>query len=154
MSWFHHFKSFTVVTMNCLTITEYLCHEWPRICSIYHNHNPVFSSFMKYYRVCSKSNAMSVTSGEPLFILREHWSSFPGFSVHVAWSLVFCVVFCRLLFVLLSFSCLSLSCLSFFYLRLLITYLISSNFSYFSYTGLYNNVGIRHMLVSVFLYIQ
>ena len=59
------------------------------------------------------------TSAPPEFTL--------GFSgVRVAQSLVFCVMLCRLLFVLLSF--LPLYCLS-FNLWLLITHLVSSNFS-------------------------
>ena len=49
--------------------------------------------------------------------------------IHVARSLVFCVVFCRLLFVLLYFFYCPLCCLFFFDLRLLITPLLSSNFS-------------------------
>jgi hypothetical protein len=47
--------------------------------------------------------------------------------VHVVRSFVFCVVFCRSLFVILSLFFWSLCCLSFFYLRLPITPLISSN---------------------------
>jgi hypothetical protein len=31
----HHIESFTVVTMTWLTVMEYLCHKWPRICSIH-----------------------------------------------------------------------------------------------------------------------
>ena len=51
----------------------------------------------------------------------------PGFcGVHGAWSLVFCVVFCRSL--LLGFFC-RLYCLSFDDLRILITLLVSSNSS-------------------------
>ena len=45
-----------------------------------------------------------------------------------AWSLGFCVVFCRSLLALLSFFFWLLCCLFFFDLRLLITLLISSNF--------------------------
>jgi hypothetical protein len=53
-------------------------------------------------------------------------SSTPVFSVvRVARSLVFCVMFCRSLFVLLLFFYWSLHCLSFFGLRLLVTPLIS-----------------------------
>jgi hypothetical protein len=48
--------------------------------------------------------------------------------VRVAWYLVFCVMFCRSLFVLWFFFCWSLCCLS-FDLRLLITPLVSSNSS-------------------------
>ena len=51
----------------------------------------------------------------------------PGFcGVHGAWSLVFCVVFCRSLFLFFVFP---LYCLS-FDLRILITPLVSSNSSY------------------------
>ena len=53
-------------------------------------------------------------------------SSTPVFSVvRVARSLVFCVMFCRSLFVLLLFFYWSLHCLSFFDLRLLVTPLVS-----------------------------
>jgi hypothetical protein len=38
----HHFESFMIATMTCLTFMEYLCHKCPRICSVCHNHNPVF----------------------------------------------------------------------------------------------------------------
>ena len=53
----------------------------------------------------------------------------PSFEVHVARSLVFCVMFCRSLFVLLSYFIWPLCCL-FFDWRLLITCLISSYISY------------------------
>ena len=57
---------------------------------------------------------------QELLTLMEHMSSPPVFSgVRVDWSLVFCVVFCRSLFVLLSFFFWPLCCLS-FYLRILI----------------------------------
>jgi hypothetical protein len=43
--------------------------KWPRICSVCRNHNPFFSSFMTYHRVCNKSNTTAVTSlaGTPEF---------------------------------------------------------------------------------------
>ena len=31
-SWRHHFENFTVATMTWLTVMEYMCHKWPRIC--------------------------------------------------------------------------------------------------------------------------
>jgi hypothetical protein len=55
--------SFTVATMTCLTVTEYLCHKWQRICSVCRYHYPVLSSFMTYHRVCNKSNTTGVNSG-------------------------------------------------------------------------------------------
>jgi hypothetical protein len=33
-SWSHLFESFTVATMPCVTVMEYLCHKWPRICFV------------------------------------------------------------------------------------------------------------------------
>ena len=60
--------------------------------------------------------------------------SFKDFNgVCVAQSLVFCVVFCRSLFVLLYFFFCPLFCLFFFDLRILITPLVSSNSSLKSY---------------------
>jgi hypothetical protein len=60
----------------------------------------------------------------------EHPRSHPVFSgVRGARSLVFCVVFCRSLFVILSFFFWSLCCLFFFDLRILIIPLVSSNSS-------------------------
>jgi hypothetical protein len=59
--------------------------------------------------------------------------------VRVARSLVFCLMFCRSLFdfpffkpffFVLSYFCWPLCCLSFFYLRFLVTSLVSSNLSY------------------------
>jgi len=47
-----------------LTVSWYLYHKWPRICSVRRNHNPVLTSSMTYhYRVSNKSNTTSVTSG-------------------------------------------------------------------------------------------
>jgi hypothetical protein len=37
----------TIVTW--LTVMEYLCHKWPRICSNCRKHFPVLSSFTTYY---------------------------------------------------------------------------------------------------------
>jgi len=44
------FLGFTVAIMSWLTVMEYLCHKWPRICSICRKHFPVLSSFMTYHR--------------------------------------------------------------------------------------------------------
>ena len=62
---------------------------------------------------------------QKLLTLPEYLSSSPVFKV--SWSLVFCVMFCKSLFVLLSPFFWLLYCLS-FYLRLLINPLVSSNF--------------------------
>ena len=34
-------RQFTVATITWLTVTEYMCYKWPRICSICRNHNQV-----------------------------------------------------------------------------------------------------------------
>ena len=83
--------------MTWLTVTAYLYHKWPLKCSIGHNYNLVLSPFMTYHRVCN----MTVPHVEQeLVILQEHPSSPSVFSgVRVAQSLIFCVVFCRSLFV-------------------------------------------------------
>ena len=41
------------ITMTWLTVMEYLCDKWPRICSTCRKHFPVLSSFTTYYRVCN-----------------------------------------------------------------------------------------------------
>jgi hypothetical protein len=90
--------------MTWLTVMEYMCHTWPRICSTW-KHSPVLSSFTIYYWVCNRINTTCTTgragtaypSGAPEFTL--------GFSgVSVTWSSVLIVIFWRSLFVFLSFS--------------------------------------------------
>jgi hypothetical protein len=46
----HHFESFTVATTTWLTVMEYLCHKWPRICSTCREHFPVLSSYCLPFR--------------------------------------------------------------------------------------------------------
>ena len=48
-----HWCSVAVATMTWLSVMEYLCHKWPRICSTCHKHFPVLSSFATYYWVCN-----------------------------------------------------------------------------------------------------
>jgi hypothetical protein len=38
--------SFSLAIMTRLTITEYMCHKWPQICSTCRKHFPVVSSLM------------------------------------------------------------------------------------------------------------
>jgi hypothetical protein len=45
-------RNCTVATMTWLTIMEYLCHKWPRICSSCRKHFLVLSSFMTFHQVC------------------------------------------------------------------------------------------------------
>ena len=75
-----------------------------------------------YHRVCNQSNTTGTTSGAGTATPPEHLRSPPVFSwVRVSRSLVLCVMFCILLFVLLSFFFWPLRCLSFFDVRILIT---------------------------------
>ena len=68
---------------------------------------------------------------QELLTLLDHMSSPLVFSrARVAQSLVFCVALCRSLSVRFSFFFWPLYCLSFFNLRILITPLVSSNFSW------------------------
>jgi hypothetical protein len=99
LGWSHHFKRFTITTITRSTATEYLCYKWPRICSTCRNHNPVLSTFMTY-QVSNKSNTMGATCETETFSLLEHTSWPQVFNeVRIAWSVVFCGVFCRLFFV-------------------------------------------------------
>jgi hypothetical protein len=45
------------------TVTENLCHKWPRICFTCRKHFPVISLFMTYHWVCNSSNRTGATSG-------------------------------------------------------------------------------------------
>jgi hypothetical protein len=87
--------------MTWLAATEYLCHKWPRICSVYRYHSPVRSLFMTYHRIYNKYNTTVALMEQELF------KNVPLISS------VFCVVFCWLLFVVSSFFFWSLFCLSF-----------------------------------------
>ena len=51
--------------MTWLTVTEYPCYIWPRICSFCRNYNQVLFSlmFMTYHRVYIKSNTTGATFG-------------------------------------------------------------------------------------------
>jgi hypothetical protein len=56
LSWSQH-------TITWLTVMEYLCHKWPRICCVCRIQNLVLSSFMTYHRLCNKRNTKGPTSG-------------------------------------------------------------------------------------------
>ena len=103
------------------------------------------SCFIKCYYLClftyidvlqmmfvsfNSNTQVSLVEQELLTIPEHPSSSLISSEVRVARSLVFCVVLCRSLFVILSFFCWPLDCLSFFDLRLPITALVSSKFSF------------------------
>jgi hypothetical protein len=83
-----------------LTVTEYLCHKWPRICSVCRNHKPALSSFMTCHRFCDNSEAKTALPSGSLDVTPVN-SMFP-----FAQPLVFCVLFC---ISFLSFCVLSIS---------------------------------------------
>jgi hypothetical protein len=59
-----------------------MCLKRPMICSVCRNHNLVLSSFMTYFRVCNKSNAMGATNEAGLVTLpytRVHLRFLVGF---------------------------------------------------------------------------
>jgi len=49
--------------MIWLALTEYLCHTWPHICSVWYNHILVLSYFMTYHRICHKRITTGFTIG-------------------------------------------------------------------------------------------
>ena len=77
------------------------------LCSVCPNHNPVLSSCMTYHWMCHKSNTRVSHVEQELITLPNHPSSLPPLfgRVCVAQSLVFCVVFCRPLFVHFLLPC-------------------------------------------------
>ena len=94
--WSHHFLKFYGATMTWLTVMEYLCHKWPRICSTC-KHFPVFFSFMTDHRVVTRLTRWVSLVEQELLILLEHLSSSPPLpvfnGVRVTRSLVFFVCF-------------------------------------------------------------
>jgi hypothetical protein len=105
--------------MTLLTVMEYLCHRRPRICPVYRTYNPIIPLSLIYQRIFNKNNSAIIGAGT------ANHSRAPDFSprfygVLVASSLVFCVVFFVLLFVVLPLLGWPLYCLS-FEVRLLIT---------------------------------
>ena len=88
--------------MTWLTATGYLCHNWPRICSVCRNHKSVLSLYMTYHRNFSNGSTTDTTSIAGTENPSKHlsWSPVLG-EVCVAWYGIFCVVFCKSLLVLL-----------------------------------------------------
>jgi len=100
--------------MNWLIITEYLCHRWSRICSICRTSRSFPHSWLFTGFVTRVTRRVPLAEHE-LLTIPKHLCSLPDFSgARVGWSLVFCVAFCRSLFVLLSYFFWPFCCLSFF----------------------------------------
>ena len=100
LSWSYHFESFTVATMTWLTVTKYLCPNWPRVVVITIRFFP--HSWLITRSVTRVTQRMFYVEQE-LFTRSEYQRSPPVFrGVRVARSLVFFLRFCRLLFFLLA----------------------------------------------------
>ena len=88
-----------VATMAWWSVTEYLRHKWPWICSACRNHNPMLSSFITLSRYVWKDTTGSTSRAGTAYLSGE-----PHFTP------VFCgipvaqyLVFCKSLFALVSF---------------------------------------------------
>ena len=94
LSWSHHFESFTVTTTTCLTVMEYLCNKWPRICSLVGNTSRSFPRSLLIIGFVTRLPWRVLLVEQELCTLPEHMSSPPLFSrVRVTWSLVLYVCF-------------------------------------------------------------
>jgi len=98
----HHFESFTATTMTWLTVTEYLCHKWPLICSVCRNYNPVHSWLIT-------GLVTSITRRVPLVENLCSPSSFVEFLLFNLWFSVWCCVdhylsFCPYVFLAIVLS--------------------------------------------------
>ena len=106
LSWSHCFESFMVAIMTWLTSTDYTCHKWPRIYALFvviiirsFPHSWLITGFV------TRETQWVPHVEQKLLTLPDHTSSPPVISgVHVARSLVFCVMFYRSLFVLLAIA--------------------------------------------------
>jgi hypothetical protein len=86
--------------MVWLTVTEYLCHKWLRICSVCHNPNPVRSSFMAYHTRATRQVPLEEQVVHPGHLssalsLFQYW-----FLCSILQIIVCCFVFSRLAIVM------------------------------------------------------
>ena len=117
---------------------------------------PVLSSFMTCHQVCKQINTMGVTSGAGFAYPSGAPEFTPWFLVGLCNSIFsFISMFCRSLFVSLYFFFWPLCCLS-FDLRILITLLVSSNYSYlFIYLFFYLFIYLlseNYLFIYLFIY--
>jgi hypothetical protein len=83
-----------VATMTWLTVMEYLCHKWPRICSTCRKHFPVFPHSRLITGFVTRLTRRVPLVEQELLTLPEHLSSPPVFSgIRVTRSLVLYVYF-------------------------------------------------------------
>jgi hypothetical protein len=117
--------------MTWLTVMEYLCHKWLRICSSCRKHFPFLSSFTAYRGFVTRLKQRVPLVEQELLTLPEYLNSSSVFSgVRVARSLVVCVCFVDRFLSFCPFSFWPLCCLFFFDIQILITPLVSSDYSW------------------------
>jgi hypothetical protein len=58
--------SFSVATMTWLTITEYLCHKWPRICSVCNHALSLFMTWWKFTKNKQRSIKLKIDQRQHL----------------------------------------------------------------------------------------
>jgi hypothetical protein len=131
---YHTVGTVPISNINIVPASHYLrsptCLKWPRICSFHRNHKYIISSNMLYQWFVTRLTRRIAQVKWELLPLPEHLSSPPVFGlVRVAKSLVFFILLCISWFALLFLFICPLHCLSFFELGLMITDLVSSNFS-------------------------
>ena len=114
-------------TITWLNFTEYLCHKWPRICSVCRNHNSVLSLFLTYHWFCSNRNTTGVLCGAGT----AYPSTAPEFTPGFKWDLCCSIVsfLCTVLYIILCPFVLFLFSIVVYVLLLLIPPLLSSIFS-------------------------
>jgi len=114
-----------VAIMTLLTVTDYLCHRWPCICFICHSHNPVFFHISWHHWNLKSRITRRLSVVQQKMLSRE-----PDLIPDFLWGF-HCPIFsflCSILWINVFFFLLALCCLS-FNLQILITSLVSSNFS-------------------------
>ena len=80
--------------LNKLSIDLHECHKWPVVCSSYHSHLPVFSSFIAYHRVYTTGATSGPGTANPSGA-HEFTPSFSGVLVIIFSVLcMFCLSFC------------------------------------------------------------
>ena len=100
LSWCHHFELFSAATMTWLTVMEYLCHKWPRICSTCRNPSRFFPHSWLITGIVTRLTRRVSLVEQERFVLPELGSCYSIFS--------FICMFYRSLFVLLYFFLLAI----------------------------------------------
>ena len=79
LSWNHNFESFTVATMTCLTVTEYMYHKWSQIYSTCLSTSRSFPPLWLTIRVVTRVIQQVPLVEQELPTLPEYLSSSPRF---------------------------------------------------------------------------